>query len=122
MDKKKVLIIDDEENIRNLLKLFLEANDCSAVTEENAEEGLAAIRNTSFDMVLLDIYLPDGNGLSVLKQILDIQPNLPVIMITGGTDMEIAEECLKSGAVDYIAKPFDFEYLRTSIFVNILGA
>lgn len=122
MDKKNILIIDDEENILNLLKLFVEANDCDAVIEDTAEKGLAAIRNTTFDMVLLDIYLPDGNGLSVLKQILDIHPNLPVIMITGGTDMEIAEECLKSGAVDYIAKPFDFEYLKTSIFVNILGA
>lgn len=122
MDKKKILIIDDEENILNLLKLFVEENDCNAVTEESAEKGLAAIRNTSFDMVLLDICLPDGNGLSVLKKILDIHPNLPVIMITGGTDMKVAEDCLKSGAVDYIAKPFDFEYLRTSIFVNILGA
>lgn len=119
--KKKILIIDDDNQILELLKLFADANDCDAVTEESAEKGLAMMRKQEFDMVLLDIMLSDGNGLSVLKNIKNISPQVPVIMITGGNDIQIAEECLKCGAADYITKPFDFEYLRTAILVNILG-
>lgn len=121
MDTKNILIIDDERQLLDLLKLFIEENGCNATTEESAEKGLAMIRKQNFDLVLLDINLPDGHGLSVLKGIKNISPNIPVIMITGGSDIEVAEECLKNGAVDYITKPFDFEYLKTSIFVNILS-
>lgn len=122
MEKKKnILIIDDDQQILELLKLFADANDCNAVTEESAEKGVAMLRKQEFDMVLLDIMLSDGNGLAVLKNIKNISPQIPVIMITGGNDIHVAEECLKSGAADYITKPFDFEYLRTSILVNILG-
>jgi len=121
VNKKTILIIDDDKQILELLKLFAEANECNAVVEGSAEKGLAMIRKREFDMVLLDIMLPDGNGLSVLQNIKKISPQVPVLMITGGNDINIAEECLKSGAADYITKPFDFEYLRTSILVNILG-
>lgn len=121
MDKKNILVIDDDKQILELLKMFVEANGCSALTESSAEKGLAMIRKKEFDMVLLDIMLPDGNGLEVLKNIQKISPKVPVIMITGGNDIEVAEECLKIGAADYITKPFDFEYLRTTILVNVLG-
>jgi len=121
MDKKNILIIDDEDPILNLLKLFIEENDCNATTAKSAEEGLAILRKSNFDMLLLDIHLPDGDGLSILKKVHPIYPQLPIIMITGGSDMDVAEECLKSGAADYIAKPFDFEYLKTSILVNIIA-
>lgn len=121
MENKKILIIDDDKQILELLKMFVEANNCSAVTETSAEKGLAMIRKNNFEMVLLDIMLPDGNGLDVLKNIQKISPGLPVIMITGGNDIEIAEECMQVGAVDYITKPFDFEYLRTTMLVNSLG-
>jgi DNA-binding NtrC family response regulator len=121
VDKKNILIIDDDKQILELLKLFAEANDCTAVAEESAEKGLAKIRKEEFHLILLDIMLSDGNGLSVLKNIKKISPQVPVIMITGGNDIQVAEECLKCGAADYITKPFDFEYLRTAILVNILG-
>ena len=119
--KKSILIIDDDKQILELLKLFAEANECSAITESSAEKGLAMIRKQEFDMVLLDIMLPDGDGLTVLKNIQKISPGISVIMITGGNDTDLAEKCLKAGAVDYITKPFDFEYLRTSMLVNALG-
>ena len=120
MEKKKILVIDDEPQIRELLKMFIETN--SGVVDEagSVEDALSKIRSRSYDMVLLDIMLPDGNGLDVLKQVKQINPLLPVVMITGGSDIKVAEECLANGAVDYITKPFDFEYLRTSILVNTL--
>jgi len=121
VNRKKLLIIDDDKQILELLQLFADANECDAVIEESAEKGLAMLRKKEFDLILLDIMLADGNGLSVLKNIKKIVPQVPVIMITGGNDIHIAEECLKCGAVDYITKPFDFEYLRTAILINILG-
>ena len=120
--KKMVLVIDDDVQIRELLKVFLENNGCDVKTASTGEKGLAKIRKRNFDLVLLDIILPDGDGVEVLTNIKKILPNAPVLMITGGSDVEIAESCLRKGAADYITKPFDFEYLRTTILANMLGA
>ena len=120
MDKKNILIIDDDKQILELLKMFIESNDCNAFTEASAEKGMAMLRKKNFDTVLLDIMLPDGNGVDVLKNILKISPNTPVIMITGGNDTKTAKECLKAGAADFITKPFDFDYLRTTILATLL--
>ena len=119
MDKKKVLVIDDEDAIRELLKEFLEENGCSVATEATAEEGLMQIRKEPYDLVLLDIMLRHTNGLAVLQNIKKIAPDLSVIMITGNNDISVAEECLSKGATDYIAKPFDFDYLRNSVLVSL---
>ena len=119
---KTVLIIDDDEQILDLLKMFMENNQCKAETAETAEKGLAFIRKKNYDLVLLDIMLPDVEDLSALETILKHAPNTPVIMITGGNDIEVAEQCLAKGAVDYITKPFDFEYLRTTALANMLAS
>ena len=120
--KKMILVIDDDMQIRELLKTFLENNGCDVKTASTGEKGLAKIRKRNFDLILLDIILPDGDGVEVLTNIKKILPNAPVLMITGGNDIEIAESCLSKGAADYITKPFDFEYLRTTILANMLGA
>jgi len=120
LEIKKILIVDDDQQILALLKDFVEMNDCVADTESSAEKALALIHKNQYNLVLLDIKLPDGNGLDILKHILKLSPELPVIIITGGNDIEIAEECLKVGAADYITKPFDLQYLRTSILVHSL--
>jgi two-component system response regulator PilR (NtrC family) len=120
LKKKHILIIDDDEQILFLLKAFVEMNDCTCEIENSAEKALALIHKNKYSLVILDIKLPDGDGLEILKHILTLSPNMPVIIITGGNDIEVAEECLKVGAVDYITKPFDLQYLRTSILVNSL--
>ncbi len=119
---KNILIIDDNQQILELLGMFLKNNGHDVSSAATAEKGLALARQQKFDLVLLDIMLPDGNGLSVLNNLTKIAPNVPVIMITGGSDIQIAKQCLQSGAVDYITKPFDFEYLRTTIMANMLGS
>ena len=118
---KKILIIDDDTQILELLKMFLENNDHKVATATTAEKGLALARKQEFDLVLLDIMLPDEDGVTTLINLQKISTNLPVIMITGGNDLAVAEECLSVGAVDYITKPFNFEYLRTSIIANMLS-
>jgi DNA-binding NtrC family response regulator len=120
--KKQILVIDDDNQIRDLLKMFLENNGCGVETASTGEKGLAKARKRNFDLILLDIILPDGDGVEILKNIKKILPNSPVLMITGGNDVAIAESCLRDGAADYITKPFDFEYLRTTILANMLGA
>ena len=118
---KRILIVDDDDQILELLKMFLENNDHIVSTASTAEKGLALARQKEFDLVLLDIMLPDQDGVTTLNNLQKISPTMPVIMITGGSDIEVAEECLNAGAVDYITKPFDFEYLRTSIIANMLA-
>ena len=114
-----ILIIDDDPQILKLLSEFIEKIGYSAETAATAEEGLAKYRGKFYEIVLLDIMLPDGDGVSILKQIQKISPGISVIMITGVRDIEIATECMRSGAIDYITKPFDMEYLRTTILSYI---
>ena len=121
MKTKNILIIDDDKQILDLLQKFLEKNEVFVTTASSAEKGLALIRKSKYDLILLDIMLPDCNGIEVLKNIQKLSPNIPVIIITGGDDTAVAEICLKNGAVDFITKPFDFEYLKTTILVNVQG-
>jgi DNA-binding NtrC family response regulator len=120
--KKQILVIDDDGQIQELLQMFLQNNGCEVATASTGEKGLAKARKCNFDLVLLDIILPDFDGVSVLKNLKKISPSASVLMITGGNDIDIAESCLREGAVDYITKPFDFEYLRTTVLANLLGA
>lgn len=119
MKTSSVLIIEDNSDFRELLSMFMKENGCSVVTGKNAEEGLAQARICDVKVILLDIMLPDGSGVDVLKNVHKINPRVPVIMLTGNTDIEIATECMRNGAVDYITKPVDFEYLRTSVLSNL---
>jgi DNA-binding NtrC family response regulator len=116
-----VLVIDDDAQVRDLLRRFVEANNGRALLAENTEAGLALARNSPVDLILLDIVLPDEDGLSALKKITATMPSVPVIMMTGYDKLDAARECLKLGARDFITKPFDFEYLKTSMLVNILA-
>ena len=120
--KKTILIIDDDPNIVELLTLFLKENGSDVYSGSTAESGLALARKYRVDLILLDIMLPDSNGVEALKSLQKIAPHTPAIMITGGSNLETAKRCLKEGAVDYITKPFDFEYLHTTVIANMLGA
>ena len=118
MKSDPVLIIEDDPEFLKLLTIFVRENGCSVVSGSSAESGLAKVRIHGLNVVLLDIMLPDGDGVDVLKKIHKIYPRVPVIMITGVKDIEIATECMRNGAVDYITKPVDFEYLRTTLLAT----
>ena len=115
MSKKRVLIVDDEQHILDLLKLFVEQNNCEADTSNTAESGLAQARTGQYDMVLLDINLPDGNGLDLLKKIKDITPQTPIIMITAVGHEAMIEQCRRLGSRDYIVKPFNENNVRSTV-------
>jgi DNA-binding NtrC family response regulator len=119
LNAKPILIVDDDSEILRVLEIFLKKLGCESDTSLTAESALVKARTNEYEAILLDIMLPDGDGVDVLKQIHKVSPEIPVIMITGVKDIQIATECMRSGAVDYITKPFDMEYLRTTVLSNI---
>ncbi len=111
----RILIIDDEENILRSLKSALERRGHEVVTAENLKKGREFTR-AGFDIVLLDIMLPDGNGLEFLKDLLARDSNQAVVMISGHADIDMAVEAIRAGAVDFIEKPLSLD--RVLITVN----
>ena len=100
-----ILICDDEEGIRESFKLILEDQyDLRFAT--HGLEAIEMLKNLNPSLMLLDIKMPKIHGLEVLKTIKQLKPKLPVIIVTGYQSVEMAQEALKLGAVDYIPKPF----------------
>jgi DNA-binding NtrC family response regulator len=112
---KTVLIIDDEKTIRWSLAEALAASGYETVDADTASAGLARFREACPDLVLLDMKLPDGSGLDVLKTVKNEEPGVPVIMMTAYAEVETAVEAMKSGAYDFIPKPYSVEKLRVTI-------
>jgi len=101
-----VLVIDDEEIIRDALEALLSAEGFAVTTAETAADGLAALGRNHIDVVLLDLMLPDRNGLEVLEEIRQGDDQLPVVMITAYGTIENAVAATKQGAFYYFSKPF----------------
>ncbi|MBA3950023.1 MAG: sigma-54-dependent Fis family transcriptional regulator [Acidobacteria bacterium] len=101
-----ILVIDDEEIMREILQELLTREGYSVRTASTAGEGIELARAMPFDAVILDVMLPDMNGLSALEEIRRIDEELPVLMITAFASVETAISAMKRGAFDYITKPF----------------
>jgi two-component system response regulator HydG len=102
---EKILIIDDDVDICVLLKRFLERNGYEVKTSFKGQEGLQQFANADFDVVLTDFRLPDMDGIDVLKSIKKSKPNVPVIVITGYSDVGQAVKVIRLGAFEYVTKP-----------------
>jgi two-component system nitrogen regulation response regulator GlnG len=112
--EKEVLIIDDDEAITWVVKKALEPLGYKVVARPKLSSGLKAVKG-GFQLVLLDIVLPDGNGLEALKEIRSSFQDAMVIMITAHGRMESTVEAMREGAYDYIEKPFDVEELKMNV-------
>ncbi|MCE7040041.1 sigma-54 dependent transcriptional regulator [Dyadobacter sp. CY312] len=111
---KKIVVVDDEADICFLLKRFLSKNDFIVETAQNGKDGLALIESVSPDLVMTDFRLGDITGTELLTAIKSKRPNVPVLIITGYSDIKIAVNVMKLGAYDYITKPlFPDEILVT---------
>jgi YesN/AraC family two-component response regulator len=111
---KKILICDDEEGVRESLRLILEDDhDLSFAT--NGSEAIEKIKKHPADLVILDIKMPKMSGLETLKKLKKVSPNTKVIIASGYKSVEAANEAIKSGASDYIVKPFDTSQILSSI-------
>jgi hypothetical protein len=110
-----ILLIDDEKSIRNVLKDILQHEGYRIEEAADGEQGLQKMAVQPFDLVLCDIKMPKMDGLEVLQQIMQLQPDVPVIMISGHGTIETAVDAVKKGAFDFIAKPPDLNRLLITI-------
>ena len=111
--KKKVLIVDDEYLIRYSLQKLIEHEGFEAFTAGSGHEALCLFEERQPDIVILDIGLPDTNGLALLRTIKEMNPSAIAIMATGSPDAQGSVEAMKMGALDYLEKPFSMEHLKT---------
>jgi len=109
--EKSILIVDDEERIRNLLKEFFQAKGYRIFEAENGEDALKITQSESPSAVLLDMHMPGMDGLATLKKLREANAGLGVVMATGDQDDGKVKKALELGAYGYVLKPFDFLYL-----------
>lgn len=120
--RKKILIVDDEENIGKIIKLHLEDTDeYEGLVATRGEQAIEIVKTDQPDLVLLDYMMPGMTGLEVLRRIKAVAPNTPVAMVTAVWNQEEARKCFEAGAYEYITKPVDFEYLQRAILVKLFG-
>lgn len=108
-----ILVIDDDRSVRHLVKSGLEGHHgFRVITAEDGDAGLRLVEAEQPSVALLDIFLPEYNGLELFRKIRAIDGKLPVIFITGDTSSETAIEAMRAGAFDYLSKPLNIEQLR----------
>jgi two-component system, NtrC family, nitrogen regulation response regulator NtrX len=115
MSNEKILIIDDEASIRSSLQGILEDEGFAVRTAESGEDGLEALKSQSFDLVLLDIWLPQLGGLEVLERIKASEETPQVVMISGHGTIETAVRATRLGAYDFLEKPLSLEKVLLTI-------
>lgn len=112
---QKILILDDEEALRMIIAQRLRRKGYEILEAGTAAEGITALKENLLDAVLLDIKLPDGDGLTLLPKIKQLQPDLQVVMLTGNGTIESAIEAMKLGAYDYLTKPCNLSELEITL-------
>lgn len=122
MTAKKILVIDDEPDVRHLIEHFLTEKGFEVRIAENGRLGLAVLDTFTPDVVLLDMHMPELDGVETLKRLADRAPALPVIMVTVNDDVETTSRLLQLGAADYVPKPFNLEYLEQAINIQLSAA
>ena len=113
--KGRILVIDDEADIRESLEALLLLENYFVDMAPNATEGLKRLETSSYDLVLLDLMMPDRSGMEVLKEVRERDTITPIFMITAYGSVEVAVNALKAGANDYFSKPWDNEKLLIEI-------
>jgi DNA-binding NtrC family response regulator len=116
---KRILVVDDEPMLVDLVVEHLRDSHHEVETAANGRQALAAVARQRPDVVLLDINMPGLSGLEVLKEIMKTDPSITVIMVSGNTDVAVTAEAIRHGAFSYVPKPFDFRYLRHFIAASI---
>lgn len=114
--KLKVLVVDDEVEITHLLSLYLGKRGYEVLTANTVGDAIGVLEsNPDIDAVLLDIMLPDGNGVEFLKHVRAYLPDAAIIMVTGVNDLDTVVRAMKNGADDYLTKPFRLAQLDEKI-------
>lgn len=112
---RKLLIIEDDHSLNQMLALHFEDQGYDVVGVNTCEDGLAQLTSAPFDFAMLDQQLPDGLGIDLLPRLLKQAPGLPIIMMTGQHDLELAIDAIKLGAADFVHKPVKTDALQAAV-------
>ncbi len=115
MTKNRILIVDDEQNVRQLIAKILEKEGYEILTACNGEEGLEIFQKNNIDLIISDIKMPKMNGIEFLHKVKEQEPGVGFILITAFATMETAIDAIKSGAQDYVTKPFDIKEILNAV-------
>ena len=113
--KRCLLVVDDEDDLRSLLSQFLNAEGYDTVTASDGAEAIQILEKQTFDAALLDILMPNQNGITVLKHITKNYPSTKSIILTGHADLHRATEARQNGAMDFITKPYKIETVLAAL-------
>lgn len=122
MPPKKILVVDDEPEVRDLMEHFLADKGFEVRAAENGRLGLKVLESFTPDLVLLDMHMPELDGVGTLRELARRWPALPVIVVTVNEDVETTARLLQLGAADYVPKPFDLDYLEQAISIQLSAA
>jgi len=122
MSLGRVLVVDDEPEVRQLLQEFLSGRGYEVRVSGDGMAALDSLDVLRPDLVLLDVAMPEMDGVEALKRIVMIDPPVPVIMVTANADISLTSKLLAMGAVDYIPKPFDLDYLEQAVSIQLAAA
>lgn len=114
-DKKTIMIIDDQKDACRIFKKIMTGEGYRVLTATSGKGGLAKIRKEPPSIVFLDIKMPGMGGIEILSRIRKISKKLPVVILTGHSDLQTAKEAMRLGASDYLTKPFDLTAIKASI-------
>ena len=115
----RILVVDDEAPVREVLTEYFSTEGYAVEAATSGLEALSAVSGGRADLVLLDVRMPGLDGVQVLRRIRQMSTTLPVIMVTANEDATLARETLTLGAFDYVAKPFDFDYLDRAVAAGL---
>ena len=122
MSLGKVLIVDDEPEVRQVLQEFLSGRGYDVLVAESGSEALSVLGVDQPDLVLLDVTMPGMDGVETLRRIVARPQPVTVIMVTANADIATTSKLLAMGAVDYIPKPFDLDYLDQAVSIQVAAA
>jgi putative nucleotidyltransferase with HDIG domain len=107
----RILVVDDESHVRSMMGATLERQGYEVQLAASGHEAMGMLESNSYDLVLTDIVMQDGNGIALLERIRGREPHLPVVMVTAIHDISVAIDSMRRGAYDYLLKPFEREHL-----------
>jgi DNA-binding NtrC family response regulator len=111
----RILVVDDEAHVRSMIGATLERQGYDVQMASSGREAYETLELNSFDLVLTDIVMQDGNGIVLLERVRAQQPHLPVVMVTAIHDISVAIDSMRRGAYDYLLKPFEREHLVSTV-------
>ena len=116
--KHKLLLIDDEEEIRKTIRLQLEGTDFEILEAEDGEKGIQVLTNENIlevDVIICDVRMPKINGIDAVAYFRQEYPSIPVIVLTGYPDVNLAVDFMKEGVVEYLVKPVEKDQLLATV-------